>query len=109
LFDGADAQKFKPDQAGPVLALASRPGGIVVSVGQDGLARVTHAWLGRKGMKTPLRNELAPLYGIGGLKVWVGSVCIDKEGKRLVSDGFDDAVVIHDFSCGDDMKESDEL
>lgn len=60
--------------------------------------RISHAWLGRKGFKTPRRQELSPLYGIGGLKVWAGSVCIDSEGRRLVSDGFDDAVVVHDFS-----------
>jgi WD40 repeat protein len=109
LFVNGDAQKFKPDHTGPVLSLASRHGGIVISAGQDGVARVTHCWMGRKDMKTPLRNELAPLYGIVGLKVWVGSICVDSDGKRLASDGFDDAVVLHDFSGGkdDDSDEED--
>lgn len=107
MFADGDAQKFQPDHSSPVVCLASRPGGIVVSIGQDGLARVTHAWI---GAKTAQRKELTPLYGIGGLKVWVGSICVDDEGKRLVSDGFDDAVVVHDFSLGnDESNESDEL
>ena len=83
------AQKVEPDHQGPVISLVSRPGGIIASVSHDGQLRLTHAWLGRKGS--------CPLYAIVGLKVWVGSVCIDEEGKRLVSDGFDDVVVVHDF------------
>jgi hypothetical protein len=98
LFINDDVQKFKPDHVGPVVSLASRSGGLVASLSQDGMMRISHAWLGRKGFKTPRRQELSPLYGIGGLKVWAGSVCIDSEGRRLVSDGFDDAVVVHDFS-----------
>ena len=83
------AQKIEPDLQGPVISLVSRPGGIIASVSHDGQLRLTHAWLGQKGS--------FPLYAIVGLKVWVGSVCIDEEGKRLVSDGFDDVVVVHDF------------
>jgi hypothetical protein len=35
-------------------------------------------------------------------KVWLGSICIDSEGRRLVSDGQDDVVVVHDFSIVED-------
>ena len=35
------------------------------------------------------------LYGLGGYKVWLGSICTD--GRRLVSDGSDNTVVVHDF------------
>ena len=36
------------------------------------------------------------LYGLGGYKVWLGSVWSD--GRRIVSDGRDNAIVTHDFS-----------
>ena len=38
-------------------------------------------------------------YGLGGYKVWLGSVCVDD--KRLISDGSDNTVVVHDFSKSD--------
>ena len=84
-------QLIQPNHQGPVLSLATRPGGILVSAGHDGLLRVTRT---RPTPKT--------LYGLGGYKVWLGNVCIDSEGKRLVSDGQDDVVVVHDFSKDDD-------
>ena len=37
--------------------------------------------------------------GLGGYKVWLGSVCVDD--KRLISDGSDNTVVVHDFSKSD--------
>ncbi len=84
-------QQIQPNHQGPVLSLATRPGGILVSAGHDGLLRVTQT---RPTPKT--------LYGLGGYKVWLGNVCIDSEGRRLVSDGQDDVVVVHDFSKDDD-------
>ena len=36
------------------------------------------------------------LYGLAGYKVWLGSICSD--GRRLVSDGADNKIIIHDFS-----------
>ena len=33
-------------------------------------------------------------------QVWLGSICTD--GQRLVSDGADNKIVIHDFSAGRD-------
>ena len=38
------------------------------------------------------------LYGLAGYKVWLGSVSTD--GTRLVSDGQDNRVIVHDFSPG---------
>lgn len=109
LFDKDDAEQIER-HVGPVVSLASRPGGIIISVGHDGIMRIMHAWLSinknSTDMDRPLRKA-SLLYGIAGLKVWVGSVCVDKEGKRLVSDGFDDAVVIHDFSAPDNDEFSD--
>jgi hypothetical protein len=34
--------------------------------------------------------------GLAGYKVWLGSVCCD--GRRLVSDGRDNCILVHDFS-----------
>jgi len=84
-------QQVQPSHLGPVISLATRPGGILASVGHDGMIRVTKLW------PTP-----TALYGLGGYKVWVGSVCIDDDGRRLVSDGRDDLVVMHDFGDGSD-------
>ncbi|KAK1736896.1 WD40 repeat domain-containing protein [Skeletonema marinoi] len=87
LFVENSVQAIKPNHQGPVIGLASRPGGIIVSIAHDGILRITQTF------PTP-----KALLGLGGYKVWVGSVCIDSEGKRLISDGRDDVVVVHDFS-----------
>mmetsp|Transcript_26121 Transcript_26121/g.62074 ORF Transcript_26121/g.62074 Transcript_26121/m.62074 type:complete len:532 (+) Transcript_26121:258-1853(+) len=84
-------QQIQPSHQGPVLSLATRPGGILVSAGHDGMIRVTKLW------PTP-----TALYGLGGYKVWIGSVCVDDDGRRLVSDGRDDLVVMHDFGGNDE-------
>ncbi|KAL7495353.1 hypothetical protein ACHAWT_004508 [Skeletonema menzelii] len=88
-------QKFEPNHVGPVISLCSRPEGLIVSVGHDGMLRMTQTWI---GLKNPKKATPWPLYGLGGYKAWIGSVCIDDEGKRLISDGMDDAVIVHDFS-----------
>jgi len=38
------------------------------------------------------------LYQLVGYKVWLGNVQVDSEGIRLLSDGSDNSVVVHDFS-----------
>lgn len=87
LFKENSMQQIKPSHQGPVLSMASRPGGVLVSVGHDGMLRVTQ-----------IHPTPKALYGLGGYKVWIGNICIDSEGKRLLSDGRDDVVVVHDFS-----------
>ncbi|KAL7548378.1 hypothetical protein ACHAWF_011671 [Thalassiosira exigua] len=94
LFKVNSMQQIKPSHRGPVISLASRPGGILVSAGHDGMLRVTS-----------LRPNPKALYGLGGYKVWVGSVCVDPSGRRLISDGRDDVVVVHDFSREEDEEE----
>lgn len=84
-------QQIKPSHYGPVLSLATRPGGVLVSAGHDGMLRVTQ-----------IHPTPKALYGLGGYKVWLGSICIDSEGRRLISDGQDDVVVVHDFSMVED-------
>ena len=66
-----------------------------MSVGHDGMLRMTQTFIGLPKVKiTPPKV----LYALGGYKAWIGSVCVDDEGKRLISDGMDDAVIVHDFS-----------
>jgi hypothetical protein len=84
-------QQIQPSHRGPVISLATRPGGVLVSAGHDGMLRVTQ-----------MHPSPKALYGLGGYKVWLGSICIDSEGRRLVSDGQDDVVVVHDFSMVED-------
>jgi len=102
LFVYECAQQFYPNHVGPVISLASRPGGIVVSAGHDGMLRITQAWIGQENLRNTSRKEPKALYGLGGYRVWIGSVCVDEEGKCLVSDGMDDAVVVHDFLSEND-------
>jgi hypothetical protein len=99
LFLENTMQQIKPPHNGPVVALASRSGGVLVSAGHDGVLRISQISASR------INPERVPppkaLYGLGGYKVWIGNICIDDEGKRLLSDGRDDVVVIHDFSLKD--------
>ena len=92
LFRENSMQQIKPSHRGPVLSMASRSGGILISAGHDGMLRVS-------SISKPVPKAL---YGLGGYKVWIGSICIDDEGKRLLSDGRDDVVVVHDFSKEDE-------
>ena len=92
-FKENSMQQIKPNHQGPVISMATRPGGILVSCGHDGMLRVT---------QIEEQREPRPLYGLGGYKVWVGSICIDREGKRLLSDGRDDVCVVHDFGSDEE-------
>jgi len=102
-----------PPHSGMVVSLTGCRGagaGILVSGAQDGTLRI---WdfaddpLGEgEEFSSELDagavddNEVQPLvlYQLVGYKVWLGSVCVDEEGLRLVSDGADNTVVVHDFS-----------
>ena len=95
-------QKFEPNHVGPVISLCSRTEGLIVSVGHDGMLRMTQTWI---GLKNPKKATPWPLYGLGGYKKWIGSICVDDEGKRLISDGMDDAVIVHDFSAYEKKEE----
>ena len=111
LFLENTMQQIKPPHNGPVVALASRSGGVLVSAGHDGVLRVSQistTSCTSKQLQSQINPERVPppkaLYGLGGYKVWIGNICIDDEGKRLLSDGRDDVVVVHDFSLKDDDK-----
>ena len=51
----------------------------------------------------PGESGVKALFGLGGYKVWLGSVWTD--GRRIISDGRDNAVVVHDFSAEADGAE----
>ena len=65
-----------------------------MSAGHDGMLRVTQIW------PTP-----KTLYGLGGYNAWMGDVCINLDRKRLLSDGRDDVVVVHNFSKEEEEEE----
>ena len=77
---------LRPRHFGPCKCLASPLPGILVSAGQDG------------GMRVWDVAESMCLYQFVGYKVWMGSLWTD--GERLVSDGADNTVIVHDFTKG---------
>lgn len=81
---GAVMSELLPSHRGAVVALTTGPAGLLVSGAHDGTVRIWDV------------AQHKCLYGLGGYKVWLGSVCTD--GKRLVSDGSDNSLVMHDFS-----------
>ena len=77
---------LRPRHFGPAKCLCSPLPGILVSAGQDG------------GMRVWDVAESMCLYQFVGYKVWMGSLWTD--GYRLVSDGADNTVIVHDFTKG---------
>jgi WD40 repeat protein len=59
-----------------------------MSAGQDGTIRV---W----NVSSPQKRDC--LYQLTGYKVWLGSLWTD--GRRLVSDGSDNTIIVHDFGA----------
>ena len=54
----------------------------------------------------PGEDGITCLFGLGGYKVWLGSVWTD--GRRIVSDGRDNALVVHDFSADPSPTEAED-
>lgn len=99
-----DTVAMQPPHNGPVTSLAWRKGGILLSGAQDGTIRV---WDSRPRCASDASinqgvSEVAYdprcLFGLGGYKVWLGSVCTGDNGLRLISDGSDNTVIVHNFS-----------
>ena len=89
---------LRPRHFGACQCLCSPLPGILISGGQDGGIR---CWEiqgdGPNKNGSPLtNNNNACLYQFVGYKVWLGSLITD--GDRLISDGADNTVVVHDFS-----------
>jgi WD40 repeat protein len=72
-----------PRHLAPLKCIASPAPGLLVSGGQDGTVRVWDIEAGKC------------LYQFVGYKVWLGSLWTD--GVRLVTDGADNTVILHNF------------
>ena len=77
---------MQPQHTGPIQCLTSPTPGLLITGGQDGCIRMWNVG----------EDETYYLYQFIGYKVWLGSMWTD--GKRLLSDGADNTIVLHDFS-----------
>ena len=124
-FDHARSPLVLPRHNGMVVSLTGcRQNGLLLSGAQDGTLRVLDFCDdggidggadggGEEGQEAEFSSEydattsaddvaadLYPiiLYQLAGYKVWLSSVCVDEEGLRIVTDGAESTVVVHDFS-----------
>jgi WD40 repeat protein len=74
---------LRPRHMAPLKCLASPAPGLLVSGGQDGTVRVWQM------------EDAKCLYKFNGYKAWLGSIWTD--GVRLVTDGADNTVILHNF------------
>ena len=44
----------------------------------------------------------------GGYKVWLGSASTSGDGLRLVSDGSDNTIIVHDFSVPEETEDEND-
>lgn len=105
--------RMQPTHSGPVVALASPSDGLLVSGSQDGTIRVwdcSHELTKEEedlmsleeeddvGYDSERGKDRRPrcLYALTGYKAWLGSVFTNE--NKLVSDGADNTIVVHDFS-----------
>lgn len=95
-------QELRPPHDGHVVSLTSRSGGFLISGAQDGTIRVWDC--SPSGTKTGT-DQPTSLYALNGYKVWLDSVFTDD--VRLLSDGSDNRVVVHDFSLDNNDVEND--
>lgn len=81
-------EKLLPCHQGPVVSMTQRKG-ILATAGQDSTVRI---WdIGPRSDGQPPRC----LFAFNGYKVWIGSVDCDEQ--RLISDGSDNTIIMHDF------------
>ena len=99
-----DTVAMQPPHNGPVTSLAWRKGGILLSGAQDGTIRVWDS-TPRCASDASVNQGVSEvaydprcLFGLGGYKVWLGSVVTGDNGLRLISDGSDNTVIVHNFS-----------
>lgn len=78
--------QLNPRHSGPVKCLVTPAPGLLLSGGQDGFLRVWNV----------AEKDSGFLYQFVGYKVWLGTLWSD--GTRIVSDGADNSVILHDFS-----------
>jgi WD40 repeat protein len=118
--------KMRPSHVGTVMNLASPAPGLVVSGAQDGSMRVWDCSTSESSEEEedddddeeeeaqyddiqPSDSRPQCLYALSGYKVWLGSIFAN--GKKLVSDGADNTIIVHSFD-GDEgdvlFREDDE-
>ena len=107
-----DTVAMQPPHNGPVTCMSWRKGGILLSGAQDGTIRVWDS-TPRCASDASINQGVAKvaydprcLYGLGGYKVWLGSVSTGKDGLRLISDGADNTVIVHNFSAEEKKDEN---
>ncbi len=116
--------RFRPSHNMAIMSLSSPFPGLIASASQDGQIRVWDCSYHRTDDETIVTDDEddedeaqfddiggldrrpQSLYALMGYKVWLGSIF--SNGKRLVSDGADNAIVVHDFS-GEDSTVKDLL
>jgi WD40 repeat protein len=88
--DEADTA-IRPKHVGLVMCLTSPGDGQFVSGGQDGALRI---WDCSEANDGTIKTKC--MYALTGYKLWLGSAWTD--GRRLISDGGENSIVIRDFS-----------
>ena len=93
-FQGQRIRTILPKHFAAVKCLASPAPGLLVSGGLDGTLRMWSV----SGSQQQQQQPHQPLYQFAGYKVWLGSLWTD--GERIVTDGADNTIIMHDFSTG---------
>lgn len=121
--DEALRGRLRPSHKSPVMDLTSPFNGVLVSGSQDGTIRIWDCSYYRSKEDSTYDDEHADrddeaqcddvgvvddkrpicLYAMTGYKVWLGSIFTN--GKKLVSDGADNTIIVHDFAGDDDSAE----
>jgi WD40 repeat protein len=83
---GPSYRQLQPQHSGLVKCLTSPVPGVMLSGGQDGSLRVWDI----------SEDDSHYLYQFVGDKVWLGTLWTD--GTRIVSEGPDNTIIVHDFS-----------
>lgn len=124
-LDG-DAIECQPKHQAPLNCLVSPKPGLLVSGGQDGAIRMwdvsealcLYQFMGAFCCLLVLCERVRVLCGVceepmlcslllipSGYKVWLGSLCTD--GIRLISDGADNTIVVHNFESQQESSSDD--
>jgi len=96
LTDEFPVGRMQPAHSGSVVALDSPYSGLLVSGSQDGTIRVWDCSYRRQVKNKEELMRPRCLYALTGYKVWLGSIFTNH--NKLVSDGADNTIVVHDFS-----------
>jgi WD40 repeat protein len=86
-------EQLSPRHMAAIKCLASPAPGMLISGGQDSVMRVWDI------------DKAKLLYQFSGYKVWLGSLWTD--GVRVISDGADNTLIMHDFSHNEEQNTSE--